>query len=174
MVSVMSKAFTRASDNGSDEPVAPKRLSSLPPGAKNYITADGALRLRQELDRLISQERPSLSRSLADADAKRQLKMLDQRIAHLQQSLQSAVVVPPPSEGDERVQFGTVVTVRDAGGNESRYRIVGIDEVDIERGWISWLSPIAKALLNSRLGQRVRFKTPAGDEEWLIVAVTHE
>jgi transcription elongation factor GreB len=59
-------------------------------------------------------------------------------------------------------------------GNESRYRIVGVDEADIERGWISWLSPIAKALLNSRLGQRVRFKIPAGEEEWLIVGVTYE
>src|SRR5262245_49197161 len=153
----MSKAFTRESDHA-DEPIIPKRLGLLSPGAKNYLTPDGAVRLRQELDRLLDQERPSLSLLPVDAEARRQLQILNQRIAHLQQRLESAVVVPAPTAPDEKVHFGAIVTVREGDGNESRYRIVGIDEVDFERNWVSWLSPIGKALLNAQLGQRVRFQ----------------
>jgi transcription elongation factor GreB len=66
------------------------------------------------------------------------------------------------------------VTVREYNGAESRYRIVGVDETDLDRGWISWVSPLAKALLNARIGQRVRFKLPSGEEELEIVGVAYE
>ena len=169
----MSKAFTRESDDLPDQPDLPRQSSSLPPGAKNYLTPDGARRLREELDRL-QEERPEVAASMDGGDTKRQLQVLDQRILQLQVSLQSAVVVSPPSSPEDCVRFGATVTVRERNGSESRYRIVGVDETDLDRGWVSWLSPIAKALLNARLGQRVRFKFPSGDTEFEIVGINYE
>jgi len=170
----MSKAFTRESDDLPDVPVVPRPGSSLPPGAKNYITPAGAQRLRNELNLLVESERPRLA-SLPDAaEARRPLQVLDQRIASLRQSLGSAEVVPPPAASEDRVRFGATVTVRDNADGVERYRIVGIDETDLGRGWVSWLSPIAKALLNARTGQRVRFTLPAGVRELEIVGFSYE
>ena len=169
----MSKAFTRESDDAPELPIRPRRPSPLPPGARNYLTAGGAQSLREELNRLLHIDQPRLAAS-NDEDAKRQLQALNERIEQLQQSLHSAVVVTPPSMPDDRVRFGATVTVRNQGGDESRYRIVGVYETDIDRDWVSWLSPIAKALLNARLGERVRIKLPGGEEQLEIVGVVYE
>ena len=169
----MSKAFTRESDDLPDQPLVPRPASPLPPGAKNYVTAAGAAQLRAELERLRS-ERPALAAAAQDPGAKAQLMRLDQRMVYLQQSLQTAVVVSPPAPAEDRVRFGASVTVRDRSGAESCYRLVGVDEADPDRGWVSWLSPIAKALLNARRGDRVRFRLPSGDEELESVAVGYE
>ena len=158
----MSKAFTRESDDLPDRPTRSPLPSLLPPGVKNYLTPDGARRLREELDRLIEIERS------------RRLPSLDQRIHYLGQCLDSAEVVPPPPKPWEQVRFGATVTVRDGGGGGSSYRIVGIDETDIEQNRVSWLSPIARTLLNARLGQRVRFKFPSGEEQLEIVRISYE
>src|ERR1044071_6665460 len=158
----MSKAFTRESDDLPDVPVVPRQQSPLPPGARNYLSPDGARRLREELVRLVQVERPRQAATPDNAEAKRQLRVMDQRIYYLQQSLRSAMVVVPPIVPDAGVRFGASVTVRDRSGGESRYRIVGVDETDIDRGWVSWLSPIAKALLNAQIGELVRFEFPAG------------
>ncbi len=83
-------------------------------------------------------------------------------------------MTPPPAPADDRVRFGATVTVRDNAGEEMCYRIVGVDEADIDRDWVSWLSPIARALLNARRGERVRFKFPAGEKELEIVAITYD
>ena len=170
----MSKAFTRESDDLPDTPAVARPPSPLPAGAKNYLTPDGADRLREELDRLVEVERPRIVGLPEDAERKRQLQMLDQRIRHLQQSLQTAEVVPAPLASEDRVRFGATVTVRERDGAEARYRIVGVDEIDLDRDWVSWLSPIAKALLNARLGQWVRFKFPSGEKELEIVSVVYE
>lgn len=179
----MSKAFTRESDDAVEEPILARQPTLLPPGVKNYITVDGARRLREELDHLTQVDRPRLTSLLADeslaesssnAEAKRQLKLLDQRILALDQSLQSAEIVEPPAGSQDVVRFGATVTVRDNDGEETRYRIVGIDETDIDRDWVSWRSPIARALLNAHLGQTVRFKFPAGEKELKIVGITYE
>ena len=170
----MSKAFTRESDDLPDVPVVARQRSPLPPGAKNYLTRDGARRLREELDRLVEVERPRRRATPDNPEAKSQLQVLDQRIDYLQRSLQSAVVVAPPIGPEPGVRFGASVTVRDRSGGESRYRIVGVDETDIERGWVSFLSPIAKALLNARLGERVRLKLPSGQEELEILGISYE
>jgi len=163
----MSKAFTREDD--AEESVIRPPVSSLPPGMKNYFTSDGAQRLREELDRLIKVDRPAVS-SLADpVEAKGRLQILDQKIAQLSHSLQSAEIVPPPVEPDEVVRFGAFVTVRNRAGDETEYRIVGVDETDIDRDWVSWRSPIARALINARVGQRVRFQFPAGEDELEII-----
>lgn len=170
----MSKAFTRESDDAPEPPTRLRPLSPLPPGAKNYLTATGARRLEAELDRLAQIERPKLAATTDDPDARRRLQILDEQIRHLHQSLSTAVVVPPPSAPWEQVRFGATVTVRSAGGGETRYRIVGIDETDVDRSWVSWLSPIARAILNARLGQRVHFKFPSGEEQLEIVSIEYE
>jgi transcription elongation factor GreB len=169
----VSKAFTRESDDAPERPMRPRRPSPLPPGARNYLTPDGAQRLREELNHLLKIEKPRLS-AAADDDARRQLQMVHERIEHLQQSLQSAVVTPPPAAPDGRVRFGATVTVRNPRGEESRYRIVGVDEADVDRDWVSWLSPIAKALLNARTGQEIRLQLPGGEEKLEILGVTYE
>src|SRR6266446_10754155 len=169
----MSKAFTREDDAA--EPIIPRRVADpLPPGGRNYLTPDGVRRLQAELDRLVHVERPRAAASSDPSVAREQLHHLDLRIQHLQQSLQSAVVVKSPADVRGYVRFGASVCVRERTGEESRYRIVGIDEADTERGWVSWLSPIAKALLNARLGQRVRLKLPSGDEELEIISISYE
>lgn len=166
----MSKAFTREDDAGGDAPL-PKPVSLLPTGAKNYLTATGAEHLRTELARLVQQERPLLIARPDDTDAKRELHALDQRILHLQESLRTAEVVTPPPPPHDIVRFGASVTVREGDGTVSIYRIVGIDEADFDRGWVSWLSPVARALLNARLGQRVSFQTPRGRSELEVMAI---
>jgi transcription elongation factor GreB len=165
----MSKAFTR--ENDSEElPAAPRRSSPLPPGAKNYLTADGAQRLRGELQRCIERR----ARVVGDsADAKLELQKIDQHIAALQTVLDSAVVTSPPEKPWDEVRFGASVKVRDTAGEESTYRIVGVDETDIDRDWVSWVSPIARALLNARVGQRVRFRVPAGERELEILSIAY-
>ena len=169
----MSKAFTRESDDAPERPNPPRRAAALPPGVKNYLTPGGEKRLREELGRLMKNERPAPALAADDPDARRQLAALDQRIEHLQQSLQTAVVVPPPPSHETRARFGATVTVRHPQGEESSYRLVGMDETDLERNWISWLSPIARTLLNTEAGQRVRFKFPSGEEELEIVRIEY-
>ena len=83
-------------------------------------------------------------------------------------------VVPPPAREPDRVVFGTTVTVREAGGTEKKYRIVGIDESDPTRGWVSWISPLARALVGKRQGELARVKLPAGEELLTVVAITGE
>ncbi len=173
----MSKAFTRESDDAPDLPVRPLRASPLPPGAKNYLTPDGAARLRAELDERLQEKRPRAtqdSATAAEPDVRRRLQTLDARIAELQRVLHTAVIVPVPQAPHEQVRFGATVLVRERNGQETRYRIVGVDETEIDRGWVSWLSPIAKALLNARLGQRVRFQFPSGEAELEIVDIRYE
>lgn len=170
----MSKAFTRESDDAPEPPDRPRPSSHLPPGTKNYLTAEGARRLQAELEQLTQIERPKLAAATGDPDARRRLQSLDQQIQHLRQSLGTAVLVSPPDAPWERVRFGATITVRNRRKEETRYRLVGIDETDLERGWVSWLSPIARALLNARLGQRVRFKFPSGEEELEILRIEYE
>ncbi|MDB6127234.1 MAG: GreA/GreB family elongation factor, partial [Verrucomicrobia bacterium] len=129
----MSKAFTREDDT-SETPVLPPLVSPLPPGARNLMTPEGAERLRAELARLLDEERPKLlGASATDADAKRELAKLDQRIRYVQQSLATADVVAPSAQPGDQVRFGSTATVRDSKGRESVYRIVGVDEADFER-----------------------------------------
>jgi transcription elongation factor GreB len=117
---------------------------------------------------------PSLARSSDDPAAKRQLAKLNQRIMQLEESLHSAEIVLPPEGPAEVVHFGTRVMVREGDGSEATYRIVGVDEIDIDRNWVSWVSPIAKAVLNGKRGQRVPFKFPSGEKTLEIVDIKYE
>ena len=173
-VGAMSKAFTRESDDLPEPPVSRRAAPALPPGVKNYLTPAGAQRLREELERLVQAERPQAAAALDAPDGRQRLQVLDQRIAQLRESLESAEIVPPPAGPVDRVRFGATVTVCDRTGVESRYRLVGVDETDIDRGWVSWRSPIARALLNARPGQRVQFCFPSGEEELEIMGIAYE
>jgi transcription elongation factor GreB len=170
----MSKAFTRDENEGPDIPDILPTASSLAPGSKNYITPKGAQRLRDELQRLVEVTRPELVDARDDPDAKRQLARLDQRISQLEESLQAAEIVLPPAGAADVVRFGAWVTVREADGTETRYRIVGVDETDPDNNWVSWMSPIAKVLLNRKQGERIRFKFPSGEETLEIKEISYE
>ncbi len=175
----MSKAFTKESD---DEPESALNVlpasASLPSGTKNYMTPGGARRLRAELQELVQVERPKFAASAeADDETLQRRRKLNGRIAEIEMILQSAEIVPPPTGEEEsrRVVFGATVTVREVrGGQEERYQIVGVDEVDFDDERVTFQAPIARALINRRLGERVRFRFPAGEEELEIVAVAYE
>lgn len=170
----MSKAFTREDDNAPELPDLPPLTSTLAPGAKNYITPAGAQKLRDELQKLVEVVRPELAEASDDLDAKRQLARLDQRIMQLEESLQSAEIVPAPAGPTDVVRFGATVAVRESDGTETSYRIVGVDETDTDRNWVSWMSPIARALSNGKRGQRIRFKFPSGEETLEIIEIRYE
>lgn len=170
----MSKAFTREDDTAPELPDLPPPASTLAPGAKNYITPVGAQKLRDELQRLVEITRPGLTEAQDDPDAKRQLARLDQRIMQLEESLQSAEIVSAPSGPPDVVRFGATVTVRESDETDTAYRIVGVDETDMDRNWVSWVSPIAKALLNGKRGERIRFKFPSGEETLEIRDIKYE
>jgi transcription elongation factor GreB len=154
---------------------------------RNYITRQGARRLQVELARLRSAERPKVVQEVADAAAqgdrsenaeyiygKKRLREIDRRIHFLTKRLESAVVVEPRTDGTERVFFGAAVEVEDEAGARARYRIVGVDEVDLERGRISWRSPLGRALLKKEPGDTVLFRRPNGEVELTIVSVGYE
>ena len=168
----MSKAFTREDDQP-DLPVVSRRVSSLPPGTQNLMTPDGERRLREELAGL-KIARDQLLATRGNPDKPQQLVALEQRAMLVDEMLRSASVVPPPASADGRVRFGATVSVREQDGSVTRHRIVGVDEVDFDRGWVSWRSPIGKALLNATVGQRVRLKVPSGEKDLTIVAVAYE
>jgi transcription elongation factor GreB len=170
----MSRAFVRESDFP-QLPELPPLVSPLPPGAKNYLTPAGAQRLRDELARLRDTQRPRLAAAPADdLDAKRELQVLDQRIRYLQESLLTADVSEITPGPADVVRFGATVTVRESGNVETRYRIVGVDETDLDRNWVSWLSPVARALMNAKPGDRVQLKAPRGTRELHVVAIEFE
>lgn len=186
-ISIMSKAFTKESDNQDDDDAAGESSQSpLPTGAKNYMTPAGAQRLQAELKKLRNEERPKLVNTIAwaagngdrseNADyiyGKRRLREIDRRVRFLIKRLESAEVVDPSSQSSDRVLFGASVTVRDEGENTRTYRIVGIDETDAANGLVSWISPIAKALLNAKVGQVVTLRSPKGEEDLEILKIEY-
>ncbi len=160
----------------------------IPAGAKNYLTPQGYARLKGEALRLLNQERPELVKVIAWAAAngdrsenadyiygKRRLREIDRRIRFLTKRLDAAEVIDPAArEQSDQVFFGATVTVVDDQATESTYSIVGIDEADVGRGRISWISPLARALLKRREGDQVAFKAPGGDQVLEIVKVEYK
>jgi transcription elongation factor GreB len=158
----MSKAFTREDDIEETAPIRP--LPSLPAGVKNYITAEGAESIRAELKDLLD----ARSRVTAATD-RAQASNLDQRIARLEQILASITIVEPAASDEAR--FGSNVTVKYPSGDVETFRIVGVNEIDLDRNRISWQSPLAKALMNARAGDTVRFKAPSGEQKLQVLSV---
>ena len=184
----MSKAFTREDSDAPDPSEEPEEgAEAVPQGSKNYMTPGGASRLREELRRLLYEDRPEVVRTVAWAASngdrsengdyiygKRRLREIDRRIRFLTKRLDQAEVVDPATQSSDRVLFGATVEVEDENGKRRLYRIVGIDETDVKRGHVSWISPIAKALLQSRAGEVVQLKTPRGEEDLEIVSIRYE
>jgi transcription elongation factor GreB len=156
----MSKAFTREDDAAHEERVRPRPNPTLPPGATNWMTADGFKRFQDELQSLHEQR-----------SAQKWSREMEQRLVDLEYLLSIVEVVSATNAASDEVRFGSTVTVRDEAGDEQKYRIVGLDETDMDRGWVSWISPIARALMGAKLGQHVKFRFPAGEKELLIVSI---
>ena len=181
----MSKAFTREFDALKDE--APEAEPRLPQGAKNYMTPAGHARLKSELKSLVEVERPEVVRTVAWAASngdrsengdyiygKRRLREIDRRIRYLMKRIETAEVVDPYGQDRDRVFFGATVTYCDRKGAQRTVTIVGTDEVDPARGRVSWVSPVAKALLKAREGDVVILRSPAGTEELEIVEIRYD
>jgi transcription elongation factor GreB len=164
----MSKAFTRESDEDDDAPARPLG-AELPPGVRNYMTPEGAVRLREESERLSKIDRPEVA---AAGDA-RALREIDRRLAFLNRRLDALEVIGPARQPPDRVLFGATVLVRGEDGSERCYRIVGIDEADPPRGALSWRSPLATVLLGAHVGDNVTLRSPRGDEELEVMALSY-
>ena len=173
----MSKAFTKESDAGDDDERDLAADPGMPDGFTNYITPAGRQRLNDELTRLWKVDRPQLVETIAWAASngdrsengdyiygKRKLREIDRRIRFLSKRLDSAVVVDNAGKDHDRVYFGATVTVADESGAERTVSIVGVDELDPGRGRVSWISPIATALLKGSVGDVVTLRTPRGTE----------
>jgi transcription elongation factor GreB len=180
----MNKAFTREKDSEDEE----LELSlQLPAGVKNYITPGGYRKLQEELDHLWKMERPELVKIITWAASngdrsengdyiygKKRLREIDRRIRFLRKRLELAEVVDPAQRGNcNQVFFGATVTVCYADGCESTYSIVGVDEADVAGGRISWVSPLARALLKLSEGDVATLRTPTGINELEVVSVTY-
>ena len=184
----MNKAFTRESDTPPDDdaddgPAPPP----LPAGSKNYVTPAGYARLRAELISLIDDERPKMVETVSWAAkngdrsengdylyGKKRLREIDRRIRFLTKRLDIAEVADPAlHHGGDQVFFGASVTYANAQGQSRTIRILGIDEADNLHGEVSWIAPIARALLKARVGDEVKLMTPGGAETIEVLAVDY-
>ena len=185
--SSMSKAFIKESDaDDEDDELQPSPL--LPLGQKNYMTPQGFQRLQNELDQLWRIERPELVKTITWAASngdrsengdyiygKKRLREIDKRIRFLVKRMDHAEVVDPAQRGEcEQIFFGATVTVCRANGVEYVYSIVGVDEANPAQGLVSWVSPLARALMKARVGDEVMLKIPDGVEALEVVAVVYQ
>ena len=183
----MNKAFTREPDTPDDDEDAGQAPSTLPSGSRNYLTPEGYRMLRDELLGLIDIERPKIvevvSWAAGNGDrsengdyiyGKKRLREIDRRIRFLTRRLDIAEIADPSvHHGSDQVFFGATVTVADDQGRERTLTIKGIDEVNPLEGEVSWISPVARALLKSREGDEVVVQTPAGPQRLEVVAVNY-
>ena len=189
----MSNDFSKALDDEPDDDGHSAEVSTHASiaGFKNYITPDGLQRLRDELRFLLARERPAVTQVVAwaagngdrseNADyqyGKRRLRQIDRRIHFLRKRIDAAEVVDPEAPRAGRaathVFFGATVRYANAAGTERVVSVVGVDEVDLERSYISWVSPLARALMKSRPGDCVVLHAPAGTEQLHVLDVRYE
>lgn len=182
----VSRAFVSESDSQFQDEEAPEIKIPLPPGAANYMTPAGAEALRAELSALRGEERPRIAGAVArlassgattDRDElavqRRRLREIDRRIEYCSRMLARLEVVEPAGQAGERVLFGARVTVQAEDGSRRSYRIVGVDEADPAAGAVSWIAPLARALLGRSPGEWVDLKLPAGEQKLRILAVEY-
>ena len=181
----MSKAFVKEDADDAEE--LPDEPIVLPAGTKNYITPGGFRRLQDELKHLQQSERPRIVEIVAWAAGngdrsengdyiygKQRLREIDRRLRFLAKRLEIAQVVDPAQQKNlDRVFFGATVTYASAAGDERTVTIVGIDEVDADNGRVSWVSPIARALLKAQEGDTVELRTPHGIEPIEVVEISY-
>ncbi|MEO7855060.1 MAG: transcription elongation factor GreB [Rubrivivax sp.] len=186
----MSKAFTKESDDAADDDggdAADAALSPLPAGARNYMTPAGYQRLRHELLSLLDEERPKIvevvSWAAKNGDrsengdylyGKKRLREIDRRIRFLTRRLDIAEVADPGvHHGSDQVFFGASVSYVDEQGTQRTVTIKGIDEADSLQGEVSWVSPIARALLKAHEGDEVQLVTPGGPQRIEVLSVRY-
>ena len=181
----MSKAFTKETEV---EEVEPDAGPAIPKGVKNYITPKSFESLRAELKQLLSIERPKVTEVVSWAAGngdrsengdyiygKKRLREIDRRIRFLQKRMEIAEVVDPAKQTTrDRVFFGATVTYCDENDLERTVRIVGIDEARLENGEVSWVSPIARALMRTSEGDVARMQTPNGAMEIEVLEIRYE
>jgi transcription elongation factor GreB len=180
----MSKAFLKEPDAEQED--AGSEPAALPVGSKNYISPAGYARLNAERRQLVEVERPEVVRVVSWAASngdrsengdyiygKRRLREIDRRVRYLIKRLENAEIVESAGRESDQVFFGATVSLRSATG-ERTVTIVGVDEVDPAHGRVSWISPIARALLKARVGDVVKLVTPAGLEELEIMDVRYD
>jgi transcription elongation factor GreB len=182
----MSKAFTRETESDPDDR-ADDPVYALPAHTKNYVTPTGHAALQAELRQLRREERPKVvdivSWAASNGDrsenadylyGKKRLREIDRRIRHLTKRLESAVLVDPKQQQALRqVFFGATVTYAKADGGEHTVTLVGVDEADLSQGKISWLSPVAQALLKAKVDDSVQLRTPSGVEDIEVIAIRY-
>ena len=182
----MSKAFTKEPEYDDNDELQDDADEVLA-GVKNYIRPAGLQRLKDELNQFVRVERPKVvevvSWAAGNGDrsengdylyGKKRLREIDRRIRHLTKRIESAVPVDPDQQKNrDQVFFGATVTYADARGAEQTVSIVGIDEADLDSGLVSWISPIARALLKAREGDAVKMRTPAGEETIEVVQIRY-
>lgn len=182
----MSKAFTKEGDGGG-EAEEPEDADPLPAGTKNLMTPGGFTALQEELRFLLRDERPRIveivSWAAGNGDRsengdyiynKKKLREIDRRLRYLTKRVESAEVVDPKrQQGIEQVFFGATVTYVREDGTELTVTLVGVDEADLDKGKINWLSPVARALMKARAGDEVELRTAAGTEKIEIVKVSY-
>jgi transcription elongation factor GreB len=177
----MSKAFVK--EDSDDEESAPEAPVERGP---QYITPEGYQGLASELDQLWKVERPRVTREVEAAAAlgdrsenaeyiygKRRLREIDRRLRYLAKRLESLTVVTEAPEQARRVYFGAYVTLADEEGKRVTYRIVGSDEIDLEKRWISMSSPLGRALLGKEQGDLVTVLRPKGEAEFEVLAIRY-
>lgn len=184
----MNKAFTKESD-ASEELEEEVVASPLPVGSKNYITPAGHARLMGEYQWLLNKERPDVTAMVSWAAGngdrsengdyiygKRRLREIDKRLRFLSKRLEIAEIIDPklPREDSSRIFFGATVCYLDETGAERTVSIVGIDEIDPFKGYISWISPVARALISAQEGDTVYLRTPVGTEKLEILSVIYQ
>lgn len=181
----MSKAFVKEDNDAEEEGEEASGLAI--PGGKNYITPQGIKRLRDEMKQILDVDRPEIVRTVSWAASngdrsengdyiygKRKLRELDRRLRFLTKRVEIAEVVDPlQNQGKDIILFGATVTLEDENGGKRKYSIVGVDENDVSRGRISWISPMAKALLQRKKGEVITVKTPKGEEDFEILDVKY-
>jgi transcription elongation factor GreB len=178
----MSKAFTKESDQDDFELEPPP---AAPAGVKNYMTREGFTALQAELNHLLREERPKVVETVSWAAGngdrsengdyiygKRRLREIDRLVRYLNQRLKTAIVVDSEQQKNlQQVFFGATVTYAHEDGTTRTVKLVGIDEADLSQGKISWISPVASALLKAKVGDTVELRTPTGVEGIEVVAI---
>lgn len=162
------------------------RLRLSQPASSKYITPEGMQQLRDELNHLWRVERPKVTQAVSEAAAqgdrsenaeyiygKKRLREIDRRVRYLQKRIPDLQVVERAPDDPTRIFFGAWIKLEDEGGKDYSYRIVGPDEFDPARGWISIDSPLARALLKKTAGDEVRVALPKGEMEYYVVAVQY-
>jgi transcription elongation factor GreB len=182
----VSRAFIDENESQYNDDQTPELKVPLPPGARNYVTPEGAEKLRRELAALSSEERPRIMAEITrassvgsstDKDAlaglRKRLREIDKRVEYLRRMAALMEVVDPRTQSPGRAAFGAVVTVSEQGGGEKAYRIVGVDESDPASGLVSWISPLARALVSRRAGDSVIVKLPAGEKSLTVLKIEY-